>query len=128
MQKMTITSLTSVSWPNTSPLISCSPWSLNPSRTSLGSAISRKKNADGVGGESKHKASPKPFTIVFFLQLWGVVGGGQYLFVWLHWVLVAACGFISLTRDGTQAVCLGTAESSSLDHQASPTNVTSGKR
>ena len=48
-----------------------------------------------------------------------------YLFIWLHWVLGAACeifdlgcsmwdlsvGSSSLTRDGTRAPCIGRAES-----------------
>ena len=60
-----------------------------------------------------------------------------YLF-WLHQVLVAArgifiaaCGLLSWgmhagssspTRDGTQAPCIGSAESYPLDHQGSPNN------
>ena len=48
-------------------------------------------------------------------------------FVWLCWVLVAACkllwnvGSSSLTRDWTQVPCIGNMESSLPDHQGRPT-------
>ena len=59
-----------------------------------------------------------------------------YLFIWLCWVLVAAGGLLSsgmrtlscsmrvgsssLTRDWTQAPCIGSAESYPLRHQGGP--------
>ena len=44
----------------------------------------------------------------------------KYLFIWLCWVIVVACGICSLTKDQTWAPCIGNVVSWPLDHQGSP--------
>ena len=64
-------------------------------------------------GESPGQGFFLSFFNVYYLAMQGLSCSMQDL-------LVAVCGIYSLTRDRTQAPCIGSMESSPLDHQGSP--------